>query len=278
MRVILVPVADRPECMRALKVAFDIAGKLDANVYGCHIRAHSDSDLSVSADSQSASSIDTKAQDSTASVAAHTLFANIAESQHYSVIKKPKLQAGAVWAEKVGSPDKVLANIGPLADLIIVSRPKNKSSKLAQTFMQASLLNTARPVLVLPQSFKTSPGKCISIAWNQSAEAAQAVSAAMPLLLKADQVNIITCGSEAGIGPKSTQLASYLDAWGVKAKRIKASGTDDAKAILQAYQNINSDLLVMGAYSHSRLRQSIFGGVTDYMLKHANIPIFMLHS
>ena len=92
-------------------------------------------------------------------------------------------------------------------------------------------------------------------------------------------MNIITIGSEAGIGPKSVQLAQYLSAWGVKAKRVKASGSNDAKAILNGYKDTDSDsdLLVMGAYSRSRLRQSILGGVTEHMLQSANVPIFMLH-
>jgi hypothetical protein len=132
--------------------------------------------------------------------------------------------------------------------------------------------------LVLPQSSTSSIGKRISIAWNQSPEATQAVAAAMPLLRLADQVTIITCGPEGGAGPKSAQLVSYLSFWGVKAKRVKSEGRDDAKAILKAYQDTDSDLLVMGAYSRSRLRQSIFGGVTEFMLYQANIPILMLHS
>ena len=97
------------------------------------------------------------------------------------------------------------------------------------------------------------------------------------MLQSADEVNIITIGSEAGIGPKSVQLAQYLSAWGVKAKRVKASGSNDAKAILNGYKDTDSDLLVMGAYSRSRLRQSILGGVTEHMLQSANVPIFMLH-
>ena len=284
MRVILVPVADRPECINALNIAFELAHKLESNLCGCHIRAHSYSDVSLQKDSSSVADVD--AQDEAllmskehekGSVAAKALFGKIAEDQHYPIIKKPKAKPGAMWLEKVGSPEKVLSIMGPVSDLIVVSRPRAKGGKLAREFMLAAIMNSSRPVLLLPQSAKKSVGRRISIAWNQSPEAAQAVSAAMPLLRLADQVNIITCGSESGARPKSKQLASYLEFWGVKAKRIKATGPDDAMAILNAYQDTESDLLVMGAYSRSRLRQSIFGGVTDFMLNRANIPIFMLH-
>ncbi|MEM7279497.1 MAG: universal stress protein, partial [Pseudomonadota bacterium] len=210
--------------------------------------------------------------------AARKLFGRVASSYDLPLIKRPKSTPGAVWLEKVGSPDRVLSNIGPVSDLIVVSRPLTKGGTVARLFLTAALLNTSRPVLVLPQAKKTTVGQRISIAWNQSAEAASAVAAAMPLLQQAEEVNIITCGPEGGTGPKSTQLASYLRFWGVKAKRISSRDKDHAQAIVKMYKETKSDLLVMGAYSRGRLRQQIFGGVTEFMLRKANIPVFMLHT
>lgn len=285
MRVIFVPVADRPECAKALRTAFELGQQLGASIYGCHIRAHSSSGIALPADLRSLADHDAaweaawkgkKTQKS--GTVAETLFGKTAERLHYELIKKPRAKPGAVWLEKVGSPEKVLSIMGPVSDLIIVSRPSAKGGKLSRMFMLAALLNSSRPVLVLPQS-KTPPiGKRICIAWNQSAEAALAVSAAMPLLRLAEHVSIITCGPESAPGPKSTQLANYLRFWGIKPERVRVRGTDETKALIQGYKKTQSDLLVMGAYSHSRLRQRIFGGVTDYMLHQANIPILMLHT
>ena len=285
MRVILVPVADRPECTNALHIAFELAQQLGASLSGCHIRAHRQSNVALTDDLSSvaaaksksaAASIDKKS--AKGSAAAKALFCRIADGRNYTLIKKPRTTPGALWSEKVGSPDKVLSIVGPVSDLIIVSRPTAKGEKPALAFLLAALLNSSRPVLVLPKSRKSPIGQRISIAWNQSPEAARAVAAAMPLLQLADQVNIITCGNASGPGPHATQLANYLRFWGVKTNRIKASGGDDAKAILKAYHDADSDLLVMGAYSRSRLRQRIFGGVTEFMLHKANIPIFLLHT
>ncbi len=285
MRVIFVPVADRPECARALHTAFDLGQYLGANLVGCHIRAHSGSDVSLPSELSSLADYDAaweaawkgkKTQKSSA--AAKALFGNVAERHNYELIRKPRTAPGAVWLEKVGSPDRVLATMGPVSDLIVVSRPSAKGGKLARMFMLAALLNASRPVLVLPHSGISLIGRRISIAWNQSAEAAQAVAAAMPLLCLADQVNIITCGPEGGVGPNSTQLATYLRFWGVKSEHRSARGTDDAKLLVKAYKENQSDLLVMGAYSRSRLRQRIFGGVTEFMLHRANIPILTLHT
>ena len=284
MKTIVVPVADRPECINALNVAFELANRLDANLIGCHIRKHRDSDVSLSSSISAYPELGDGSEEAwvgksneKGSKAAKQMFSKIAANYDYPVIKKARLNSGAVWTEKVGAPAKVLSNIGPVSDLIVVSRPKAKGGKLAQLFMISSLMYSSQPVLVLPQKTKKSIGQRISIAWNQSPEAAHAVRAAMPLLEAAEAVNIITIGSEAGVGPKSAQLAQYLSAWGIKTKRVKASGSNDAKAILNGVKDTNSDLLVMGAYSRSRMRQSIFGGVTEHMLQSANIPIFMLH-
>ena len=285
MRVIFVPVADRPECAFSLQTAFALGQKLGANVNGCHIRPHRQSDIALPAGLGSLDSNDAAWESALRgektqkqSDAAKALFSKVSESHGYSLINKPGSAPGAVWQEKVGSPDKVLSIMGPVSDLIVVSRPDAKGGKIAGMFLLAALMNSSRPVLILPQSGKKSVGQRISIAWNQTAEAAKAVSAAMPLLQLADQVNIITCGPEAGLGPKSGQLATYLRSWGVKSKRVRASGSDDARALTKAFKDTKSDLLVMGAYSRSRLRQRLFGGVTDHMLHRANIPVLMLHS
>lgn len=285
MRVILVPVANRPECAKALAAAFELGRQLGANVIGCHMRAHKDSDIKLTTSVDKLAEQDAAWQALSGSkrskavqVAARSLFAEIAEHYDYPLIKKARATPGALWQEKVGSPDKLLAILGPVSDLIVVSRPNAKGGKLAQMFLQAALLSTSRPVLVLPQSKGARVGRRVSIAWNQSAEAAQAVAAALPLLQRAETVTIITCGSEGGVGPKSSQLAAYLQFWGVKTTRLATRGVDDAKAILKAHKESKSDLLVMGAYSRSRLRERVFGGVTEHMLYRANIPIFTLHT
>ena len=100
----------------------------------------------------------------------------------------------------------------------------------------------------------------------------------MPLLRQADEVNIITNGPEDRPGPKSAHLKQYLRHWGVKSNHVFTNGLNDTQAILKGYNQTESDLLVMGGYSRSRLRQRVFGGVTEHMLNEANIPIFILHS
>lgn len=284
MRVILVPVADRPECVHALNTSFWLARRLGASVIGCHIRPHADSDtLLPSGTNDDTPGVWKRVYDAKYSTDAHksaeTVFREIASKHDYPIASKPSLSPAAHWEEKLGTPDKVIAINGPVADLTVVSRPRRLGGSVSRTFMYAAIDNKCRPVLVLPQRKVSSVGKRITIAWNQSSEASRAVSAALPLLRRADSVSIVVCGPENQLGPKSGQLRSYLKHWGVKAD-IQRFRKDSAceKNILKVYQNTDSDLLVMGAYSRSRTRETIFGGVTDYMLNKASQTSLFVHA
>jgi len=287
MKVILVPVADRPECVTALNTAFAFGHLVCGSVIGCHIRPHSHSPVALppsrrlswitneQAEWQAAS----KPQNAeNASTAAKALFARLAERHEYDLLRRPRTKPGAVWMEKVGSPHKVIGILGPVADLLVVSRPSTKGGSLARVFLSACLLRSSRPVLVLPQTRRRTIGNRICIAWNQSVEAARAVAAAMPLLMRAECVSIVTCGAETRAGPKAGQLATHLKYWGIRSERIPIQGKDEPKDIIAAYKSTNSDLLVMGAYSRNRVSQLVFRGETVYMLKRASMPILMLHT
>jgi len=287
MRVIFVPVADRPECANALHAAFVLGQAVGASVIGCHIRPNSDSQIAMPSSLGSSRLTNEDAEwraasnprlATKASIAARSLFAQLAESHGYDLLRRPRAKPGAVWMEKTGSPHRVLGIMGPVADLLVVSRPSSKGGRLARLFLSASLLRSSRPVLVLPQKKRRAVGKRICIAWNQGAEAARAVAAAMPLLVQADLVSIVTCGPESRAGPKSGQLQTYLKYWGIQSERVSTKGEDEPQEIVTACQSTGSDLLVMGAYSRNRMSQLVFGGVTEYMLKRASIPVLMLHT
>ena len=88
---------------------------------------------------------------------------------------------------------------------------------------------------------------------------------------------MVSCGPENRAGPKATYLQQYLANWDVKAERMRTKGRNAEKELEQAYRNAAGDLLVMGAYSRPRLRELIFGGVTEHMLFHTELPVLMLH-
>lgn len=287
MKIIFVPVADRPECARALRASFDLARKLEASVIGCHMRPHQHSGVAVSPYFSeellgvNAAALHAEWQRKTSSRssnASRALFETVAESAGFAISRRLKNHPAAIWQEKVGSPDKLMAISGPVSDLLVVSRPTYGGGKVAGLFMLSALMESSRPVLILPQSGPAKAGEKVCIAWNQSAEAARAVAAAMPLLHLAKQVTIVSCGPENHVGPKSKQLADYLGAWGVRAGREATRGDNVEKELIESYRETGSDLLLMGAYSRQRWREVVFGGTSHYMLRHANIPVLMLHT
>lgn len=284
MRVILVPVANRPECVHALHTSFWLARRLGASVIGCHIRPHADSDtLLPDLLTDDHHSVWKKAYEakyaSDEHKSAESVFNDIAAEYDFPLRSKPSLSPAAYWEEKLGTPNRIIAINGPVADLTVVSRPRRLGGSVSRMFMHAAIDNDSRPVLVMPQRKVSGVGKRVTIAWNQSAEASRAVFAALPLLRRADSVSIVACGPETQLGPKSGQLRNYLKHWGVKAdiQRFRKDNACEA-SIMKVYEDSQSDLLVMGAYSRSRTRETLFGGVTDYMLNKASKTALFVHA
>lgn len=275
MRVILVPVADRPECAKALNTAFDLGKRLDASVSGCHIRPHKYSNLQLS--SEFAAAAWRRKATKKAPVAARTLYQSIAEQHGYQMLRRPSARTGALWSEKVGSPDKVMSIVGPVSDLIVVSRPQRPDG-IASVFLQAALMRTSRPVLLLPQMGRRAVGRRICIGWDQSPGAASSVASALPLLEQADEVTVVTCGPEDRPGPKMTHLIGYLASWGIRARRVHTHGRHIEAELMDACQEARADLLISGAYSHLRWYEKVLGGTTEFLIHKARIPVLMQHA
>jgi nucleotide-binding universal stress UspA family protein len=271
----MVPVADRPECAKALNTAFALGNRLGASVSGCHIRPHRYSEVSLAtafadADWRRKNLKKTPAR-------ARQLFEAVAESNGFEVSNRARVEPTAMWQEKVGSPEIIMGIVGPVNDLVVVSRPQKRKG-VAEMFMISALLQSASPVLVLPTVAKKHIGHRVVIAWNQSSEAARTVRLSLSMLAEADEVTIVTAGAEDHPGPKSTQLANYLKQWGIKTTRESTRGRDVETEIMDVCRDRNADLLVAGAYSRSRWRERAFGGTTEYLLYEASIPLLTLHT
>ncbi|NNE05551.1 MAG: universal stress protein [Xanthomonadales bacterium] len=285
MRVILVPVADRPECLLALDTAFDLAGRVSANLVGCHVRPHREEQRSsrgakltmLLEDGALPNVSETQARLNSEN--ARKVFVRMAQEHGAIMARKPRRTDDvlAYWTEKVGTPERVLGILGPVADCLVVSRPHANGSGPARAFMLAALMDSGKPLLVLPQKPLASLGQRVTIAWDQGARAASAVTAALPLLARAEQVNIVCCGPENSPGPKMNQLQAYLRHWGIDSETHRERGHEETTELLGVYRDTNSDLLVMGAYSRGRLRERILGGMTHEMLFHSKLPILTLH-
>ncbi len=274
MRVVLVPVAGRPECKRALTTAFDIAGRVGASVAGCHMRPHRYDDPRFAPGT--GESEWRKRTTTTARAGAKAVFEEIAHRAGYPLARRARSEPCAMWDEKVGSPSKLMGIVGPLSDLIIVNRSA-KEGGIAELFLNAALLESGRPVLLLPKSGTRKVGTNVCIGWNQTPEAARSVAAVTPLLAAADSVTIVTCGAEDRAGPKSTQLVQYLKHYGIKAERVHTPGRHIEEELAGACGDVGANLLVSGAYSKNRWREKILGGTTEWLVRKCKLPVLMQH-
>lgn len=275
MKLIFVPVADRPECARALATAFDLGKRLGASVSGCHMRPHRYSDVSLS--SAFADAEWRKKSTKTAPAAAKALYERAAEHAGYELVRRARQEPGALYREKVGAPGILMGICGPASDLVVVSRPVRKGG-VADMFVNAALLESTAPTLILPQRGRKVVGKRILIGWNQSPEAARAVRAVVPLLAVAEEVTFVSCGAEDRAGPKAAEMARYLAFHGIRTERMTTRGRNIDEELVAAFSDCKADLLLAGAYSRSRWREKIFGGTTEHLLTNANIPLLTLHS
>ena len=284
MRLIIVPVAKRRECRVALDAAFELAAVLGADVAGYHVRPeHREQGVALGPllpdDDVHAAFAAADPVAVSSSRAARALYQRTATKHGFAAAERPARggRLHAYWHEVAGTPARVFAVVGPVADLSVVSRPAARVAGRARAFLLGALLHSAKPVLVLPQAARATFGKRIVIAWDQSAGAAAAVTAALPLLTRAERVVVVSAGRENRLGPKTVHLARYLAHWGVHAERERTRGANVAREIEGACRDLKSDLVVMGAYSRNRFRQLVFGGVTEHMLFKTDLPVLMLH-
>ncbi len=178
---------------------------------------------------------------------------------------------------------QIVADRGKCADLIVVGQPSKETSYVMpdMTF-ETALIGTGRPVLVVPgEHTPRSVGKSVVIAWNGTREAARAAFDAVPLLkaAKAEKVTIVCAEtridqlSELRLG---SELAKALARHDLNVDLAQVPVQESAGHTLLKYaSDFGADLLVMGCYGHTRLREFVFGGATDHVLQNMDVPVLM---
>lgn len=186
---------------------------------------------------------------------------------------------------QLGALTDLVAQRARFADLVVLPRPYGATQGPdAEAVLEAALFEGDAPVLVLPDSGagRSPTPRRIVIAWNQSAEAMTAVRRALPLLKQADVVNIAVIDPPQHGAERSDpggMLCQMLVRHGVKAEvSVLAKTMPRVSDVLARHvRDQAADLLVMGAYGHSRFREAILGGATRNMLEQAEVPVFMAH-
>ncbi len=162
-----------------------------------------------------------------------------------------------------------------VADVTIVVTEGSNEDASRHELTQAVLLDALRPVMLVPTQLPSSIGKRVIVAWNGSAEAARAVSMSYGILKAADAVTVVSVGKNAD----PELLAKTLQLNSIKASAVSVGDkSSNATDVLNAEAKKQSaDLMIIGAYSHNRLREFVFGGVTQDLYKNPAIPTLMIH-
>ncbi len=204
----------------------------------------------------------------------------LAVNAHGVAIGEPRPHAGVATANFVsvaGREEEIVAQQARLADLCVIPHPEASQDVSSSDALHAVLFDSGRPVLLAPAKAPVSLGRRICVGWNGTAESSGAVQAAIPWMQQADTVRILTSEDYQRRGPSAADLAAYLSLHDIEAEIATFRPVDKSvgAGLLAAAREFGADLLSMGAYSHSRLRQLILGGVTRHVLEHADLPVMM---
>jgi nucleotide-binding universal stress UspA family protein len=185
----------------------------------------------------------------------------------------------AQWHVETGQEARWIASYGITADLIVASRGAPNDDAVARSTLEALLLETGRPLLIpAAAGFPAGELQRIAIGWKATPQAAHAIAGAMPFLTGAKEVRVMTVEEESGRRDDDERLVRYLAWHGVSAVAERLTpGPQGAAETLVAAAAAASQLLVMGGYGHTRLREWVFGGFTQRVLAEAPLAVLLAH-
>lgn len=222
----------------------------------------------------------------------------------------PKALVRQLWEEADRSADGVLRGFSETARLEGVTaetlkfeaapgRGADALSRLARCFdatilqqsdpagvgtgdiLEATLFGSGRPVIIIPYIHKIPKLKCVLIAWDGGATAARAVADSLPLLALASEVHIVTSADRSAEDKlvSGAALARHLGRHGITAvpKSLPGSAREVTPMLLSDAADVGADLIVMGGYGHSRMRELVLGGTTREILHSMTVPVLMSH-
>ncbi len=208
-----------------------------------------------------------------------------AESRFRSVCAAASLMA-VEWRAPAGDPIEAGVMHARYADLVILGQPQRDGPQVgfASELAHAVMMRSGRPVLFVPfAGDDVSLGRTVLVAWKDARESARALADALPLLMRAENVHVVSVAPQSAIAVHDALVESRLLAWlehhGIAAQfhREVAPDLDAGNVLLSQAADLGADLVVMGAYSRARLTERVLGGVTRLMLESMTVPVLLAH-
>jgi nucleotide-binding universal stress UspA family protein len=191
------------------------------------------------------------------------------------------------WITTSGYANDVVPPYARLADLVILGQtdPQDPESFIAEQFVEHLMMSAGRPLLLVPATgVQATPGQRVLVAWDGSREATRAIHDAMPFLARAADVTLLTIDAARDEPPArripGADLALIIARHGVKVNVREVAAGDDTPVgdvLLSQAADSGCDLIVMGAYAHSRLHELVMGGATRTVLRSMTVPVLLSH-
>lgn len=209
--------------------------------------------------------------------------ARIAEARFREACEKAGLKSFESMVDRADPVDSLVRH-ARCNDLCIIGQPdpRHEEHRLKRQQLEQVILQSARPTLIVPYTASTTTvGRGALVAWDDSREAARAIADALPMLRRAQRVDVVSW-RERGHEPITPERLQALQRWlmwqGVAANvhgEVTESGI--AETVLSRAADLGSDLIVMGAYGHTRWREVVLGGATRGLLTSMTVPVLMSH-
>lgn len=271
LKNILVHVTDTAQSKLRLETAADLCVAHDAHLTGLGVRAYPEMPAYSVGPIPDIILEPFDAQQDAALAKARAAFDD--------VVRRAGWTDRSTWREQEGNATDLVGLNARCADLTVTGQDVPDEDPFEISAIDL-VMRSGRPVLVMPHGVKCEVvGRHVVIAWNASREAARAVADAMPILEAAETVDILTVAPDADGELPGADIAAHLAHHGIAVEvREAGDGDDDAGVSLLHYvEESGADLLVMGAYGHSRIREFVFGGVTRHVLQMMKVPVLMSH-
>lgn len=289
-KVILAPIQSGDSARFVLSGALAVGAKTNAHIQVLHAQSDAKEAVPLLGEGMSGAMIeemiDLADRDSLSRAAeAKALFEEFCSSHNLAVVDTPDGGGDSVsvsWQSVVGREDEVVADEGKAADLIVITRPNESDDRSSLMTLHGAIFETGKPVLMVPSEMRPSFCKNAVISWNGTAQASRAVSAAIPLLRQAEKVTVLAVETEKSRHRTGAEkIVTHLAWHGVKADHRTVfpsiQGQPVGESISEECAKEDADLLVMGAFTRSRLVQIILGGVTRHVINSATLPVLMSH-
>lgn len=200
--------------------------------------------------------------------------------QFEEILRRAGREAASEWRAVTGEPEDSASLHGRYSDLMILGQVGLKQTPEGlRDLAEAVILESGRPVLVIPEKgAPASIGRRILVAWDGSREAARAVSDALPFLREAEKATLLSVTSDTSRQLPGAEIAAHLDRHGVNVESDSQTARGPTgETIMKQAEGLGCDLIVTGAYGHARWREIVLGGVTNTLLRHSPLPVFMSH-